>query len=99
MQKDKYRRLYCTFFESYSNLGQILTHLARRPRDKVVATFLCSSHRRRRYISNETPNASAERHQDVSVVRLHDVMKERRDNVSRVHYSDVLLEHIHDVSN
>ena len=44
----------------------------------------CMSQRRRRYVSNETPNdASVECRQDVSVVRLQDVLLVCRDHVSR----------------
>ena len=60
------------------------THPATRCRSDVVTTSLCTSQRRCRYVSNETPcDVSVERLQDVSVVRLHDILLERRDNVSR----------------
>ena len=46
--------------------------------------------RRRRYVPNETPNGvSMERHQDVSVVRLHDVLLEHRNDVAPVRLHDV----------
>ena len=67
------------------------SHPARERRDDVVATPFCPSQRRRRYVSNETPN-------DVSVVRLPDVIKERGDNVSRVRNNDITLVRLHDVS-
>ena len=60
------------------------THLAKRRRGDVVKASLCTSQRRRRYISNVTPHdVSMERHQDVSVVRLHGILSERCDDVSR----------------
>ena len=40
-----------------------------------------------------------ERRQDVSVLRLHDVLLERRDNASRGRNNDVLSVPLHDVSN
>ena len=60
--------------------------------EDVVATFFCPSQRRRKYVSNETPN-------DVSMVRLHDVIRERWDNVSRVRNNDVPLVRLRKVSN
>ena len=48
---------------------------ATRRRGDVVTTSLCRSQWRRRYVSNEKLNdLSVERRQDVSVVRLHDVL-------------------------
>ena len=59
-------------------------------RQQVVTMSLCTSQRRRRYVSNETPNdVLMERCQDVSVVRLHNVLLESRDDVSRGRNSDV----------
>ena len=60
--------------------SSISTHLATRRRSVVGTTSLCMSQRRRRYISNETPN-------DVSVVRLRDILLDRRD-VSRARNND-----------
>ena len=75
-------------------------HLARGGHEDVVATSFCPSQRRRRYVSNETPNdVSVKRRQDVPVVRLQDVIKERCDNVSRVRNNQVPLVRLHDVSN
>ena len=54
---------------------------ATRRRGDVVTTSLCTSQRRRRYVSNETPN-------DVSVVRLRDILLDRPD-VSRARNNDV----------
>ena len=52
-----------------------VTHPALRRRGDVAVTSLSTSQRRRRYVSNETPNdVSMELRQDVSVVRLHDVL-------------------------
>ena len=62
-------------------------------------TSLCTSQRRRRYVSNETPNdVSVERRQDVSVVRLHDVLLVCCDDVSRGRNDDVLSVRLHYVS-
>ena len=56
----------------------------------VVTTSLCKSQRRCSNVSNETPNdVSTECHQVVSVVRLRDILLERRDNVSRGRNNDV----------
>ena len=64
---------------------------------------------RRRYVANETTcNVSVERRQDVSVVRLHDVLLECRYDVSRgryetpndismVRHQDVPVVRVHDV--
>ena len=44
-------------------------------------TSLCTSQQRRRYVSNDTPNdVFVERRQDVSVVHLHDILSEHRDD-------------------
>ena len=52
-------------------------------------TSLCTSQWRRRYVSNETPNnVSVERRQDVSVVRLHEVLFVCHDDVSRGRNND-----------
>ena len=40
-----------------------------------------------------------ERRQDVSVVRLHDILLERREEVSRGRYNDVSSARLHNVSN
>ena len=59
-------------------------HPATRRRREAVTKSLCTSQRRRSYVSNETPNGvSVESGQDVSVVSLHDILLERRDDVSR----------------
>ena len=79
------------------------SHPATRSRGNVVTTSLCTSQRRRRYISNETPNdISMEHRQDVSVVHLHDVSLEHRDDVSRGRNTDipsVPSVRLHEVSN
>ena len=73
--------------------------VARRCSD-VVTTFLCMSQRHRMYISNKIPNnVSVERRQDISVVRLHDVLLEFRDDVSRGSNDHASSVHLHDVSN
>ena len=75
-------------------------HPATRHRRNVVTTSLCTSQRRRRYVSNETPNdVSLERRQHVSVVRLRDILLERHDNVSRGRNNDVPSVRLLDVSN
>ena len=51
------------------------THPATRRRGDVVTASLCTPQRRRRYVSNETPN-------DVSVVRLPNVLLVCHDDVS-----------------
>ena len=77
-----------------------MTQPAKRRRGDVVKTSLCTSQRRRRYVSNETPNdIPVERRQDVSVVRLHDVLLVCRDHVSRGRNDDVSSVRLHDVSN
>ena len=95
--------LLLQFFESISKDLEkytTLTHSARGRRDNVVATSFCPPKRRRRYVSNKTPNDfSVERIQDISVVRLQSVIKERHDNVLRVRNNDVPLVRLHNVSN
>ena len=50
--------------------------------------------------SKETPHdVSMERHQGVSVVRLHNILQERRDNFSRGCNNDVSSVRLHDVPN
>ena len=64
------------------------------------ATRSRTAQRRRRYASNETPNdVSVERRQDVSVVRLHDVLLVCRDHVSRGRNDDVSSVRLHNVLN
>ena len=75
------------------------SHPATRRRGDVVTTSLCTFQRRHSYVSNETPNnVSMERHQDVSIVRLHVILFERRDDVSRGRNNDVSSVRLHDVS-
>ena len=77
-----------------------VSHPALRRRGDVAATSLCTSQRRRRYVSNETPNdVSMECRQDVSVVRLYDVLLERHNDVSKGRNSDAPSLRLHDVSN
>ena len=69
------------------------SHPTTRCRGDAVTTSLCTSQQRRRYASNEaTTNVSMERCQDVSVLRLHDVLLECRDDVSRRRYDGVPLD-------
>ena len=83
----------------YSKTSPQLPHLATRHRRNVVTTSLCMAQWRRRYISNEAPNdVSVEHRQDVSVVRLHNFLLKRRDNVSRGRNDDVPSVRLHDVS-
>ena len=73
-------------------------HPATRRRRNVVTTSLCTSQRRRRYVSNETPNdVSMERRQDVSVVRLNDVLLERHNDASKRRDNDAPSLRLHDV--
>ena len=75
-------------------------HPAIRRRGDVVRTSLCTSQQRHSYIPNETPNdVSLQRRQDVSMVRLHDVLLKRRDGVLKGRNNDVPLVRLHDVSN
>ena len=58
------------------------------------------SQQRRTYVLNKTPNGvSLEGRQDLSVVRLHDVLLECRCDVSRGRYEDVPSVRLYDVSN
>ena len=76
------------------------SHPALRRRGNVIATSLCTSKQRPRYVSNETPNdVSVERRQGVSVVRLYDVLLERHNNVSKGRNNDVSSLRLHDVWN
>ena len=76
------------------------THLATRRRCDVLTTSLCTSQRRSSYTSNEKPNdVSVERRRDVSVVCLHDILLQRRDDVSRGLYNNLPLVRLLDVSN
>ena len=60
------------------------SHSALKRRGDIATTSLRTSQQRRRYISNETPNdISMEVRQEVSVVRLHHVLLERRSDVSK----------------
>ena len=62
---------------------KLLPHPGTRSCGDIGTMFLCTSQRCRRCVSNETPNdASVERHQDVSVVRVYDVWLECRDDFS-----------------
>ena len=77
-----------------------ISHPATRRCGDAVTTSLCTSQRRRRYVSNETPNdVSVERRQDASVVRLYDFLLVCRDDVSRVCNNDVPSVSLQDVSN
>ena len=70
-----------------------------RLRGGLVATLLCTSQWRRRYVPNETPNdVLVERRQGVSVVRLYDVVLEHCDDVLKGRSNDVLSARLHDVS-
>ena len=79
--------------------GPQLPHLATIHRRNVVTTSLCMAQWRHRYISNEAPNdVLVEHRQDVSVVRLHNFLLKRRDDVSRARNDDVPSVRLHDVS-
>ena len=72
------------------NRDRQLTHSATRRRSDIVTTSLCTSRWRRSYVSNKTPNnVLVERHQDVLVVRLHNILLKCRDDVSRRRNNDV----------
>ena len=87
-----------TFFLNIRILNMI-SHLALRRPGGVTTTSLCSSQRRRRHVPNETPNnVSMQRHEDVSVVRLHDVLLQSRNDVSKGRNNDVPSVRFHDVS-
>ena len=71
-----------------------------RRRGDVVMTSLCTSQRRHRYVSNETPNdVSVERRQNVSVVRLHCVNLECHDEVSKRRNDEDSSVRLHHLSN
>ena len=75
------------------------THHATRRRGDVVITSLCNPRRRCRYVSNETPiDVSQERLHNISVVRLYNVLLERRDDVSRGRINAVPSVRLHNVS-
>ena len=65
----------------------------------VVTTSFCVSQGRWKYISNETPSdVSMEHRQDFSVVCLHNILLERRDDVSSGRNNDVSSVRLHDIS-
>ena len=77
-----------------------MPHSAIRLRGDVLTTSLCTSQQRRRFVPNKTPNdVSLECRQGVSVVRLHDVLLEHRDDVLKGPNNDVPSVSLHDVSN
>ena len=91
----------CFRFEpsAFINVVELSTHPALRRRGDAAATSLCTSQRRRSYVPNETPNDfSMERHQDVSVIHLQDVILERRNDVSKGRYKGVSSVRLHNVS-
>ena len=80
--------------EKVENL--LTTNLAARTLGDVITMF----QRHWRSLTNETPNdVSVERHQDLSVVRIHRVLLERRDEVLRRRKNDVPSVRLHNVSN
>ena len=84
----------------FLNLSNNHSHPGTRRRSDVVTTSLCTSQRRRRYVSNEIPNdVSMKRCQDISMVRLHNVLLERRDDVSRWGKNNTPSVRLLDVSN
>ena len=97
-----FKKLYTDYNqEPYSFLvNDTTSHPARRCQDDIVATSFRPSQLRWICVSNETPNdVSEERRQDVSVVRLYDVINEHRDNVSRVRDNNVPLARLHYLPN
>ena len=84
---------------SFVSVIRDISHPVIRRCSDAVTTSLCTSQRRRRYVSNETPNdVSVERRQDVSVVRLYDFLLVCCDDVSRVCNDDVPSVRLQDVS-
>ena len=76
------------------------SHSATRRSNDVVTTSFCMSQWRHSYVSNETPyDIPVELRQNVSVVVLHDILLERRDNVSRGRNNDVPSVRLLDFSN
>ena len=70
--KDPYEAKHQHLINKREKVG--LAHPATRRRGDVVTTSLCTSPRRLKQVSNETPNdVSVVRHQDVSVARIHNV--------------------------
>ena len=77
----------------------LISELAPRRHSDVVMASLYTSQQRRRYVSNETPNdVPVECHQDVPVVRLHNVLLECCGNISRGCNDDVPSVGFHNVS-
>ena len=71
-------------------MSDVFIHPAKRSRGEVVTTSLCLSQRSRRYVSDETLNdISMECRQDFSVLHLHDVWLEHRQEVSRGRNNEV----------
>ena len=90
----------CCYAEFCSLHQAMMTHLETRRRLDVVTRSLWSFQWRLRYFSNETPNGfSVECCEDVSVVRLHDILLERRDDVLRRRNNDLSWVRLHHVSN
>ena len=75
-------------------------HPATKRCGDIITRSLHTPQQRRRCMSNETPNfVSMKSRQGVSVVRLHDVLTERCDDISRVCNNEVSSVYLHDVSN
>ena len=101
---EKAMRRYISYiakrFSRANNKYMQTSHPATRHRSDVVATSLCTSQRRRRYISNERPNdVLVKLRQYVSAVRLYDILLKRRDDISRGRNNDVPSVRLHNVSN
>ena len=78
----------------------ILSHPPIRRHGDVAVASLCTSQQRRRYVSNETPNnVSMECRQDVSAVRLYEVLLERHNDGSKGRNNDAPSLRLHNVSN
>ena len=74
-------------------------HPAKRRRDNVIMTSLCTFQQHCKYVSNETPNdVSMKLRQDISVVRIHDILLECRYVVSKGRNNAVSSVLLHDVS-
>ena len=88
------------FIDDETQIDNSVAHPATRRPGDVVTTCLCTSQRRRSYVANETPNdVSMESRQDVSVVRLHNILLERCEDVLRERKNDVSSVRLHNVSN
>ena len=81
MASPKYVAKMSWWYVSTASLRNVVT----TSQEYVTTAYIGTSSRRLKLVSNETPNdASMVRHQDVSVVHLHDAAKYRCSDVSKV---------------